>query len=226
MSYIRGMKHPSFTDPLFRSRRAQLVDQLKRKGIQDAMVLNAFSVVPRHRFVDTALAHRAYEDTALPIGMQQTISQPYTVARQTELLNVKKGDKILEIGTGSGYQAAILCEMGAHVFTIERHESLHLHAKSLLHELGYRFRAKCGDGTEGWKAYSPFDGIIVTAGAPVIPEALVEQLAPGGRLVIPVGDETMQKMKRITKGVDGILSEETFSFFQFVPLIGKEGWNG
>jgi len=218
------MKHPSFTDPLFRGKRIGLVNTIKEKGIQDPEVLRAVGTVPRHMFIDTALFARAYEDTALPIGMKQTISQPYTVARQTELLQVQKGDKILEVGTGSGYQAAILCEMGASVHSVERHDDLYQHARTLLHDLGYRMRSKCGDGTEGWSAYSPYDSIVVTAGAPVVPEALVRQLKIGGRLVIPVGDAKVQKMLRITRTGEHDFSEEEFSDFQFVPLIGKEGW--
>lgn len=218
------MQHPSFTDPRFRGRRLGLVQVLQDKGIHDEAVLQAVGAVPRHAFIDTALQNRAYEDTALPIGMKQTISQPYTVARQTELLVVDPGDKILEIGTGSGYQAAILCEMGADVYTVERHQPLHDNAKILLTQLGYRLRAKCGDGTQGWSAYAPYDGIVVTAGAPVVPEALKAQLRPGGRLVIPVGDSTVQTMLRITKTMDGGFVEETFADFTFVPLIGKEGW--
>lgn len=218
------MRHPSFNDPIYRGKRQELVQLLQEKGISDPGVLQAVATVPRHMFIDTALHKRAYEDTALPIGMKQTISQPYTVARQTELLDVHKDDKILEIGTGSGYQAAILCELGAHVHTVERHDYLYQHAKSLLHTLGYRVRAKCGDGTEGWSAYSPYDGIVVTAGAPVVPEALIKQLNIGGRLVIPVGDQHVQTMLRITRTGETDYIEEEFADFQFVPLIGREGW--
>jgi protein-L-isoaspartate(D-aspartate) O-methyltransferase len=175
-------------------RRAKLVSQLEQKGIKDQTVLSAINAIPRHIFVDTALENRAYEDTALPIGQGQTISQPYTVAAQTELLDVKKGDKILEIGTGSGYQAAILCQMGAEVYSVERHEKLYLNAKHILQELGYRPHLKLGDGTLGWGAYAPYDAIVVTAGAPVVPDDLVKQLKVGGRLVVPVGNQESQVM--------------------------------
>jgi protein-L-isoaspartate(D-aspartate) O-methyltransferase len=218
------MRHPSFNDPIYRGKRIGLVQILTEKGITDQHVLQAIGTVPRHVFIDTALHRRAYEDTALPIGMRQTISQPYTVARQTELLQVEKGDKILEIGTGSGYQAAILCEMGAHVYTVERHDYLHQHAREVLKTLGYKVRAKCGDGTEGWSAYGPYDGIVVTAGAPVVPEALVSQLNVDGRLIIPVGDQNVQTMLRITRVNEQEYIEEEFADFQFVPLIGREGW--
>ncbi|MEL7833890.1 protein-L-isoaspartate(D-aspartate) O-methyltransferase [Fodinibius sp. Rm-B-1B1-1] len=211
-------------NPKFKQRRRRLVEALADKGIQDHRVLEAFNIVPRHVFVDTALQDRAYKDTALPIGKEQTISQPYTVARQTELLEVKPGEKVLEIGTGSGYQAAILCELGAEVYTIERHKELYQKAKSVLRELGYSIRAKLGDGTLGWSAYAPYDAIVVTAGAPVVPEDLVEQLNVNGRLVVPVGDDQKQEMIRIIKIREDEYEEERFSDFKFVPLIGKKGW--
>jgi protein-L-isoaspartate(D-aspartate) O-methyltransferase len=206
-------------------RRSQLVKQLEEKGIKDRNVLQAVNAIPRHIFIDTALENRAYEDTALPIGQGQTISQPYTVAAQTELLNVKKGDKILEIGTGSGYQAAILCQMGADVYSVERHEKLYLNAKKILRELGYRARLKLGDGTLGWSAYAPYDGIVVTAGAPVVPEDLVKQLKIEGKLVVPVGDQESQVMVRITRISEDEYKEEQLRQFKFVPLIGEKGWD-
>lgn len=211
-------------NPKFKQRRGRLVETLAEKGIKDKRVLEAFNIVPRHVFVDTALQDRAYKDTALPIGKDQTISQPYTVARQTELLEVKPGEKVLEIGTGSGYQAAILCELGAEVYTIERHKKLYNKARSTLKELGYSVRFKLGDGTLGWSAYAPYDAIVVTAGAPVVPEDLVEQLALNGRLVVPVGDEKRQEMVRIIKIREDEYEEEHYSDFKFVPLIGKKGW--
>lgn len=211
-------------NPKFKQRRRQLVDTLADKGIKDQRVLEAFSIVPRHVFVDTALQDRAYKDTALPIGKEQTISQPFTVARQTELLEVKPGEKVLEIGTGSGYQAAILCELGAEVYTVERHKKLYEKARSTLRELGYSVRAKLGDGTLGWSAYAPYDAIVVTAGAPVVPEDLVDQLRLNGRLVVPVGDDKRQEMIRIIKIREDEFEEEHFSDFKFVPLIGKKGW--
>lgn len=206
-------------------RRNQLVKKLEEKGIKDRNLLQAINAIPRHIFIDTALENRAYEDTALPIGQGQTISQPYTVAAQTELLEVKKGDKILEIGTGSGYQSAILCHMGADVYSVERHEKLYLNAKKNLQELGYRPQLKLGDGTLGWSAYAPYDGIVVTAGAPIVPEDLVKQLNVGGRLVVPVGDQLSQVMVRITRVSEDEYKEEQFRHFKFVPLIGEKGWD-
>lgn len=206
-------------------RRNQLVKQLEEKGIKDRSVLQAINTIPRHIFIDTALENRAYEDTALPIGNGQTISQPYTVAAQTELLEVKKGDKILEIGTGSGYQAAILCHIGADVYSVERHEKLYLSAKDILQELGYRARLKLGDGTLGWNAYGPYDGIVVTAGAPVVPDDLVKQLNVGGKLVVPVGNQESQVMVRITRVSEDEYKEEQLNNFKFVPLIGEKGWD-
>ena len=211
-------------NPKFKQRRRRLVQALADKGINNQRVLEAFNIVPRHVFVDTALQDRAYKDTALPIGKEQTISQPYTVARQTELLEIQPGEKVLEIGTGSGYQAAIVCELGAKVYTVERHEKLYKRAKSTLKELGYSIRAKLGDGTLGWSAYAPYDAIVVTAGAPVVPEDLVEQLNINGRLVVPVGDENRQEMVRLIKIREDEYEEEHFSDFKFVPLIGEKGW--
>jgi protein-L-isoaspartate(D-aspartate) O-methyltransferase len=213
-------------DLKFKQRRKRLVDTLRNKGIKNERVLEAFSIIPRHQFVDTALADRAYKDTALPIGKEQTISQPYTVARQTELLEVMPGEKVLEIGTGSGYQAAILCEMGAEVYSIERHEELYERARAILRELGYKVQLKLGDGTMGWSAYAPYDAIVVTAGAPVVPDELVKQLNINGRLVIPVGDASRQVMKRIIKIRKDEFEEENYKDFKFVPLIGEKGWNG
>ncbi len=208
----------------FSSRRKKLTEHIRNKGIKDPKVLQAIEQVPRHIFVDTALENHAYEDSALPIGSGQTISQPYTVAVQTELLEVKKGDKILEIGTGSGYQAAILCHMGADVYSVERHEPLYLNARQKLQELGYRPRLKCGDGTLGWSAYAPYDGIIVTAGAPIVPEDLIQQLSVGGKLIVPVGDQEVQTMIRITRVSEDAYEEEQLKEFKFVPLIGEKGW--
>jgi protein-L-isoaspartate(D-aspartate) O-methyltransferase len=206
-------------------RRKELTNTLREKGIRDQRVLMAVQAIPRHNFVDTALENRAYEDTALPIGCGQTISQPYTVAAQTELLEVEKGDKILEIGTGSGYQAAILCHMGAQVYSVERHEELYHKAKKMLYELGYRTNLKLGDGTLGWSAYAPYDGIVVTAGAPVVPDDLITQLNVGGRLVVPVGSQKSQVMVRITRVSEDSYEEEHLQNFKFVPLIGEKGWD-
>lgn len=209
----------------YRQRRESLADQVREKGIQNERVIDAIRTVPRHVMVDSALENRAYEDSALPIGSGQTISQPYTVAVQTELLQVDKGDRILEIGTGSGYQAAILCQMGAEVYSVERQEELYHNAKKVLRELGYRPHLKLGDGTLGWSAYAPYDGIVVTAGAPVVPDDLVKQLKVGGRLVVPVGNQESQIMIRITRVSEDSYEEEQLSHFKFVPLIGEKGWD-
>lgn len=213
-------------DLKFKQRRKRLVETLREKGIRSEQVLEAFGIVPRHLFVDTALEDKAYKDTALPIGKEQTISQPYTVARQTELLDLMPGEKVLEIGTGSGYQAAILCELGAEVYSIERLEELYERSRAILRDLGYSVQLKLGDGTLGWSAYAPYDAIVVTAGAPVVPEELVNQLNINGRLVIPVGSENRQVMKRIIKIREQEFEEEEYSDFKFVPLIGQRGWNG
>lgn len=208
----------------FKRQRQELVNSLYEKGIHDKRVLTAINSVPRHKFIDSALHRRAYEDTALPIELGQTISQPFTVAIQTQMLEVGPGAKILEIGTGSGYQAAVLCEMGAEVYSVERHRGLYERARFLLKDLGYRPTLKCDDGTLGWSAYAPYDGIVVTAGAPLIPDNLKQQLAIGGKLVIPVGDSEKQHMYRITRRSETEFEEERFEHFRFVPLIGKKGW--
>lgn len=211
-------------EKLFEVRRKALVKELVSKGIRSEAVLNAVGAVKRHLFIDSALHHRAYEDSALPIAMRQTISQPYTVARQTELLEVQAGNRVLEIGTGSGYQAAVLLEMKCAVFSIERHRELHDLTRERLRSMGYRLELKWGDGTLGWSAYAPYDAIVVTAGAPVVPDALKKQLVEGGRLVIPVGDEHQQTMLRLTRTGPDSWKEEAFAGFKFVPLIGKDGW--
>lgn len=201
-----------------------MVEHLKEKGIKDPKVLAAIGKIPRHKLIDTALYPKAYKDTALPIGMGQTISQPFTVAAQTELLAIEPGDKILEIGTGSGYQCMVLCEMGADVYSVERHKDLYHRAKESLKDLGYNAMLKVGDGTLGWSTYAPYDGIVVTAGAPVVPDDLVQQLNIGGRLVIPVGDDEKQMMLRITRVGENDYEREELADFKFVPLIGEKGW--
>lgn len=204
--------------------RKKLVDQLRAKGISDEAVLEAINQVPRHFFLDLAFLELAYDDRAMPIGEGQTISQPYTVAFQSQLLEVKKRDKILEIGTGSGYQASVLEKLGAKVYSIERQRKLYEKTKKLLAEMNYKVSCHFGDGTLGLPVFAPFDKIIVTAGAPVVPQSLCEQLKVGGMLVIPVGDEQHQQMLRIIKQADGSLLTETYENFKFVPLLGKQGW--
>lgn len=210
---------------MFRVQREELVDELTKKGISDLAVIKAIGSVPREKFIDKTMQHMAYKDVALPIGYNQTISQPYTVAFMTQLLNIKKpGMKILEIGTGSGYQAAVLYEMQAEVFSIERSVDLFNKTAKLFDKLGIRVHAKYGDGTIGWSEFAPFDGIIVTAGSPVIPKKLKEQLSIGGRMVIPVGDKISQKLYLIRKDSEDNFEVETIPEFTFVPLIGREGW--
>lgn len=206
-----------------RGLRNKLVKKLHEKGISNDGVLAAVAKVPRHAFFDDALLNHAYEDKAFPIGEGQTISQPYTVAFQTEMLNIKAGDKVLEIGTGSGYQAAILLELGAKVYTIEYNRKLFERTRDFLPQLGYKPFFFHGDGSKGIPAKAPYDKIIVTAGAPVVPTALTDQLNEGGVLIIPVGDREKQKMLRITK-INGALKKEEFDFFAFVPLLGEQGW--
>lgn len=206
-----------------RGLRNKLVKKLREKGISNDAVLAAIGKVPRHAFFDDALLNHAYEDKAFPIGEGQTISQPYTVAFQTEKLNIKPGDKVLEIGTGSGYQAAILIELGAKVYTIEYNRKLFERTRDFLPGLGYKPFFFYGDGSKGIPAKAPYDKIIVTAGAPVVPTALTDQLNEGGVLIIPVGDRESQKMLRITK-TNGKLKKEKFDNFAFVPLLGEQGW--
>jgi len=203
-----------------RGLRKKLIDSIRDKGITDENVLEAMMNIPRHYFLDTALEHIAYQDRAFPIGEGQTISQPYTVAYQSQLLEVKPYEKILEIGTGSAYQAIVLAEMGASVFTIERQKKLFELNKSFILKSKYPgIKFFYGDGFEGLPTYAPFDKIIITAAAPFIPPKLIEQLKPGGKMVIPLDDNGVQKMMRITKNEDGTLDEETFSNFSFVPML-------
>ena len=206
-----------------RGLRNKLVKKLRTKGIKDERVLAAISVVPRHVFFENALLEHAYQDKAFPIGEGQTISQPYTVAFQSEKLEIKPGDKVLEIGTGSGYQACVLMAMGAKVYTIEYNRKLYETTRDFLPILGYKPYLFHGDGTKGLPAKAPFDKIIVTAGAPVVPTALTEQLNEGGILVIPVGNREKQVMLRIQKK-NGKLIKEEFDYFAFVPLLGEQGW--
>ncbi len=204
---------------LHKGLRKKLVEEIKRKGIKDQSVLDAINKVPRHLFMDSSFTKFAYKDQAFPIGSGQTISQPYTVAFQTELLEVKKMDKILEIGTGSGYQAAVLIELGAKVYTIERQKKLMLRAKTLLPKIGYHPHFFYGDGYSGLPSYSKFDKILVTAAAPDIPEKLLEQLKIGGRMVVPIGSSYSQTMTLVVKTGENDYKKSEHGYFVFVPML-------
>ena len=205
--------------------RKKLIDLLRNKGISDDAVLEAMNNIPRHYFLDSALDEIAYEDRAFPIAEGQTISQPYTVAYQTQLLQVKPHEKILEIGTGSIYQASVLSEMGAKVFTIERQKKLFDKTKDFIFKVNYpNLKFFYGDGYEGLPTYAPFDKVLITAAAPFIPPKLIDQLRSGGKMVIPLDEGSHQRMLRITKNADGTVSEEAFDNFSFVPMLtGKKG---
>jgi len=209
----------------FAKARQKMVDeQIASRGIKDLRVLNAMCKVPRHLFVEEALHGQAYNDYPLPIGEKQTISQPYMVALMTEALELKGGERVLEIGTGSGYQAAILAELAEWVYSVERIRSLANKARKLLDELNcYNVEIKVSDGTQGWKEKAPYQAITVTAGAPEIPEPLLDQLIPGGRLVVPVGDAFSQTLVRVIRTKGGFKRED-MGGCHFVKLIGKHGW--
>ena len=207
-------------------RRKVLIDYLREIGVSDERTLAAVAAVPRELFVPASLRHQAYEDYPLEIGEGQTISQPSVVARITELAGVKPGDRVLEIGAGSGYQAAVLAQLARFVFTVERLPRLAEAARARLAELGYRnVSVQVMDGTLGWRAQAPFDAIIVSAAAPSIPKALTEQLTDGGRLVIPIGDLRRQELTRVVRRGDR-LEESTHGPATFVPLVGREGYQG
>jgi len=205
--------------PKHKGLRNQLVEIVRSKGILDENVLNAIAKIPRHLFMDSGFIDFAYQDKAFPIAASQTISQPYTVAFQTELLQIKKGDKVLEIGTGSGYQTAVLIELGAEVYSIERQKELYEIARKFLPRLGYvAKKLNFGDGYKGWIEFAPFDKIIVTAGAPFVPEPLLAQLKKGGKLVIPVGDDVQVMTLFIRKG-DKQFEKHEYGEFRFVPML-------
>lgn len=204
--------------------RKSLVEELKNKGISDGNVLKAINTVPRHVFLDSSFLDFAYQDKAFPIGSGQTISQPFTVAFQSSLLEIKKNMKVLEIGTGSGYQACVLAEMGAKVFSIERQRKLYTKTKAFLAEFPYRIKMFLGDGNKGLPTYGPFDRIIITAAAPEIPQALIDQLKVGGMMVIPLSEnENCQTMLRLTKQEDGSMKREEYGDFRFVPMLKGVG---
>ena len=199
--------------------RKKLVDSIRAKRISDERILEAIGKIPRHLFLDSSFLEFAYDDKPFPIGSGQTISQPYTVAFQTLILDVKKGHKVLEIGGGSGYQACVLEEIGAKVFSIERQKKLYLKTKEFVGNLGYKTRFFYGDGFKGLPSFAPFDRILITAAAPEIPKALIDQLKPEGKLVIPLGEGDIQEMLCITKHVDGQLETQKFGTFRFVPML-------
>lgn len=205
--------------------RKKLTQELREKGIKEENVLAAIETIPRHLFLDTTFLEYAYQDKAFPIGAGQTISQPHTVAFQTQLLEVKKGDKVMEIGTGSGYQTCVLLELGAKIFTIERQKTLYDKTKLLLPQLGYNPKFFYGDGYKGLPSFAPFDKILVTAGAPYIPDALLEQLKIGGRLVIPVGENSIQIMTLVQKISEKEYTKTEYGEFRFVPLLEAKEWD-
>jgi protein-L-isoaspartate(D-aspartate) O-methyltransferase len=199
--------------------RKGLINTLKGKGVDSKAILDAIMKVPRHFFMDSAFLKFAYDDSAFPIGAGQTISQPYTVAIQSNLLDVKWGTRVLEVGTGSGYQAAVLAAMGCKVFTIERQKSLFKKARKMLDELNTTAKVFYGDGYKGLPAFAPFERILVTCGAPDIPESLLPQLKPGGIMVVPVGEGESQVMTRVIKDTDGTITKTTHGAFKFVPML-------
>ena len=204
--------------------RRALASVVAQKGISDPRVLAAIKTVPRHFFLDKAFLEHAYQDKAFPIGEGQTISQPYTVAFQTEHLMVQRGNKVLEIGTGSGYQACVLLELGAELYTIEYNRKLYERTRKFLPKMGYQPEFFHGDGSKGLAMHAPFDRIIVTAGAPKVPTSLIKQLKVGGVMIIPVGDHQKQKMLKLVKSSERNLIKKTFDYFSFVPLMGEQGW--
>ena len=205
--------------------RRQLVTSLRSTGLFDEAVLDAIDMVPRHAFLDSSFVEMAYQDIAFPIGSKQTISQPSTVAMQTQLLRITKGLKVLEIGTGSGYQACVLAAMGAMVFSVERQRNLYFQTKDLLERMPFRVKTFLGDGYEGLPTFQPFDRVLITAAAPVVPQKLVDQLKVGGIMVVPLDDEggERQLMLRLTKQADGTLTREEFGDCRFVPMLEGTG---
>ena len=216
---------PKRVSSLLDQQRVRLIQQLRERGISYEPVLDVMQRLPREAFVAPAIASRVYEDTALPIDEQQTISQPYTVALMTQTMALPAGASVLEIGTGSGYQAAVLAMLGLRVFTIERHAALSRQAKRVIGDLGLSVSFRVGDGTIGWSEHAPYDGIVVTAGAPDVPETLARQLAIGGHMVVPVGTLAEQTMYCVTRHGPEDWKVVDLGPSKFVPLIGREGWD-
>jgi len=206
----------------YKGMRKRLIEELREKGIVDEKVLTAFDAVPRHFFLDSSFAEQAYSNMPFQIGSGQTISHPYTVAFQTQLLELKKGEKVLEIGTGSGFQTSILAELGGKVYSIERHKELHLKAKLILRKLKLKAQLSFGDGFKGLPNFAPFDKIIITCGAPFVPVELVQQLKIGGIMIIPVGEGVRQEMQKIIKISESDTRIEKFGVFSFVPMLEKK----
>ncbi|MFH1465963.1 MAG: protein-L-isoaspartate(D-aspartate) O-methyltransferase [Pseudomonadota bacterium] len=214
-------------DPTSEARERMVRDQIERRGLREPRLTRALRRVPRHRFMPEVRSQQAYGDHPLPIGSSQTISQPYIVALMTSELQLRGTERVLELGTGSGYQTAVLAELAAEVFTVERLPELAERARSLLEVLGYaNIQFRTGDGTVGWSEAAPFDGILVTAGSPRLPRPLIDQLAEGGRLVVPVGDRWVQDLAVVEKRAGGALDETSAGGCRFVPLIGEHGWDG
>lgn len=215
----------NYTSESYTTERIRMIEeQLIPRGITDPAVINAMRTVPRHRFVKPGQEAMAYTDQPLPIGENQTISQPYIVSLMTQSLELQPDEKILEIGTGSGYQAAVLAEIGSEIYTVEKFETLLERAEAILEDLGYdNIITKLHNGTQGWPEQAPFDAILVTAGAPRVPDPLLDQLKEGGRMLIPVGDQTFQELIRITR-IDGKIRREKLGGCRFVPLRGEYGW--
>lgn len=212
-------------DPAYRRDRRRLIEILQAGGIGDLAILHAFDIIPRHMFVPVAVRHRSYEDVALPLGHGQTISRPRAHALHLALAGLTGVEKVLEIGTGSGYQTALLSQLAGHVYSVETVQDLARLAEERLSELGLgNVTLRAGDGSAGWPEYAPFDVILCGAAAPRVPDPLVQQLGPGGRLIIPVGDESGQHLVRVTLGAGGEVEEESVDIARFVPLTGEEGW--
>jgi protein-L-isoaspartate(D-aspartate) O-methyltransferase len=212
-------------DPAYRRDRRRLIENLQASGISDLAILHAFDTIPRHMFVPDAVRHRSYEDVALPLGHGQTISRPHAHALHLGLARLTGAERVLEIGTGSGYQTALLSQLAEHVYSVETVRDLAMRAEERLNELGLRnVTLRAGDGSAGWPENAPYDVILCGAAAPRVPKPLVKQLRPGGRLIIPVGDESGQHLVRVTLGTAGEVQEENVDSARFVPLTGEEGW--